>query len=421
MSNEQSEKIPTAILEQSFKQFSLESERLEWIYQNLEARFSAIQENLKESHLRMSAKLAELNFTTVYLKTILDHISQGIIFINTHGIVTTYNRAAQEILGIPEKELFFRPFSEKFKDDFLGFSLKEAMQTKTCPKTNFVNWILANDEKFELEIETTFVMMHTEMSAVGTCQPLKAPVHGLLVLMRNLTEMRRLQLIVNRHDVLKELGEMAAHLAHEIRNPLGGIKGFASLLYQDLSTNPPLQEMAGHIVQGTDDLNRLVTAILHYTRTFQLHLESVNLIKFFEEMKVFIETDQSWNPSINFTINSSAKEIFVPIDSQLFKSALLNLIINAAQAMPNGGDLTVSINCDANDAFIQIGDTGTGIKPEHLTKIFSPFFTTKQTGTGLGLAEVHKVIQAHGGWIGIESEVGKGTCVKVRIPLKIKE
>jgi len=421
MQNDIPDQQSNAVLQQALKQFSLESSRLEWIYKNLEIRFSAIQDNIKESHTRMTAKLAELNFVTIYLKTILDHISQGIIFIDNQGIVTTYNAAAQKILGIQEKDLLFHHFDQAFADDFLGFSLKEAMGSKVCPKSNYVNWPGPGDEKFELEIETTFVVMEVEKSSLDYRQPLGTPIHGLLVLVRNLTEMRRLQLIVNRHDVLKELGEMAAHLAHEIRNPLGGIKGFASLLHQDLKDNPGLQTMAGYIVEGTDNLNGLVTAILHYTRSFHLQLESIDLIKFFEEIKCLVEADASWNSLIVFEIQAQEKQVVVPIDSQLFKSAMLNLIVNASQAMPGEGKLTVVIDRNEYDALIQVIDTGLGIKPEHLNKIFSPFFTTKQTGTGLGLAEVHKVIQAHGGWIEVKSGLEIGTSFMVRIPLKIKE
>jgi len=420
-SNEIQEEKKISDLKQAFKQFSLESERLDWIYKNLEMRFNSIQENLNQSHLRMSAKLAELNFVNIYLKTILDHISQGMIFIDKQQIVTTYNVAAQEILGVEEKKILFHPFNQVLPDDFFGFSLKEALHMRTCPKTNYVNWCRSADEKFELEIETTFVLVETPLNPTFLNTTSTASVHGLLIMIRNLTEMRRLQLIVNRHDVLKELGEMAAHLAHEIRNPLGGIKGFASLLCQDLKDQPDLQKMAQHIVEGTDSLTHLVSAILHYTRSFQLNWERVNLIKFFEELKVFVEADSSWHSGIQFAIQALNPECFVSIDLQLFRAAMLNLIINSSQAMTQGGNLVVSISENKEEMSILIRDTGEGIKPENLNKIFSPFFTTKSTGTGLGLAEVHKIIQAHHGTIQVESELKKGTVFTIKIPIKVKE
>ena len=127
-------------LEQAFKQFSLETERLEMTYRNLQERFQVVQSMLQESHTRLGGKLAELDFVSRYLETILHHISQGILFIDLQGIVTTYNAAAQQILKLPEKELLFHPFSEFFKDDFLGFSLQEAFIAKKCPPSSFVTW-----------------------------------------------------------------------------------------------------------------------------------------------------------------------------------------------------------------------------------------------------------------------------------------
>lgn len=405
----------TESLQQALKQFSLETDRLEWVYQNLETRFKTIQENVRESHIRLAGKLAELGFVTRYLETILNHISQGIVFIDLNGIVTTYNAAAQSIFAIPEKSFLLHSFGNFFKDDFLGFSLKASLISKLCPKTNFITWTREDGKKFELEIEAAFVAMNAETAPIDYRQPPASTVHGLLILIRNLTEMRQLQMMVNRHDLLKELGEMAAHMAHEIRNPLGGIKGFATLLHQDLQDKPEMQKMAGYIIEGTDHLNSFVSGILQYTKPFQPQLESVEIVHFLNEIKLLMQADSSWNPLITFDVQSALPKLFIEVDPQLFRSALLNLLVNAAQAMPNGGELTVSIDCIESEVQLNIKDTGVGISAENLTKIFSPFFTTKPVGTGLGLAEVHKVIQAHRGWINVQSEVGKGSCFTIKM------
>lgn len=409
----------TDILQQAFKQFSLETSRLEWIYHNLEARFKGIQASVQESNIRLAAKLTELDFITRYLETILNHISQGIVFIDLNGIVTTYNVAAQDILAIDEKELLFHAFTDFFPDSFLGFSLKESIILKTCPKNSFISWTRPDGKKFDLEIEATFVSMRKAMVPLDYREAPASNIDGLLILIRNLTEMRQLQMIVNRHDYLKELGEMAAHLAHEIRNPLGGIKGFASLLHQDLEGKPELQKMAGHIMEGTDNLNRFVNAILQYTRPFQPILEWTDLIPFMEDIKLCLQADRSWNPQITFSIHAVQPKCLVQLDPQLFRSAMLNLFVNAMQAMPDGGLLTVNIDCRETYVEIEVKDTGIGIAKENLKKMFSPFFTTKTSGTGLGLAEVQKVVQAHGGTIEVQSENGQGACFTIKIPLKL--
>lgn len=405
-------------LEQAFKQFFLETERLEMAYQKLQQRFQAVQQILQESHTRLAGKLAELDFVSHYLETILNHISQGILFIDLHGSVTTYNASAQQILGIPEKNILFHPFNKFFDDRFFGFSLQEALFKKECPKVGFLSWG-NKGELLELEIEATFVSMSQQAVPLDHLQAPSQPIQGLLVLLRDITKVRRLQQLANHHDRLKDLGELAAHLAHEIRNPLGGIKGFATLLQQDLKERPDLHQMASYIVQGSDDLNRFVTHVLEYARPFQLHPDNVDLILLTEEIRQLMQVDTNWNDKVEFTIDSNVPHLILPLDPFLFRSALFNLCINAVQAMPEGGRLSISLELESGRTTLIVQDTGIGISPENLSKIFSPFFTTKEKGNGLGLAEVQKVIQAHQGWIEVKSEVGKGTRFIIRIPLGV--
>lgn len=407
-------------LEQAFKQFSLETERLEMTYQNLQQRFQIVQQTLQASNIRLGGKLAELDFVSRYLETILHHISQGILFIDLNGIVTTYNASAQQMLQIPEKDLLFHPFNDCFEDHMLGFSLRETFKTKQCPKASFVSW-KKGEESLELEVEATFVSMNQPTHSLAQSQVSSPPVQGLLILLRDITKFRRLQQLTNHHERLKDLGELAAHLAHEIRNPLGGIKGFASLLQQELKERPDLQQMATYIVQGSDDLSQFVSQVLQYARPSQLHIENVDLIGLVEEIKQLMQVDAMWNNQIEFKIQSSFSTLMVPLDSQFLKSALLNLFVNAVQAMPEGGILTVTIEKEGSWATLYVDDTGTGISSENLSKIFSPFFTTKDTGNGLGLAEVQKAIQMLQGWIDVQSEVGKGTRFTIKIPLKLGE
>lgn len=228
-----------------------------------------------------------------------------------------------------------------------------------------------------------------------------------------------LQALADRTDRMKLLGEMAAQVAHEIRNPLGGIKGFASLLKRDLADHPQMEQMADYIIEGTDNLNRLVGQILHYARPLQPHLEKVDLIAVLKELKLHIAADESINRhNITLAIDTAFEELFLSLDPSLFKAAMLNLIVNAAQAMPDGGALSICIQKKFGHAVLTITDTGIGISEENLAKIFSPFFTTKSEGNGLGLAETQKIIQAHKGTIEVASTVGKGTTFIIKLPLR---
>jgi signal transduction histidine kinase len=240
-------------------------------------------------------------------------------------------------------------------------------------------------------------------------------------MIRDVTEMRYLQTLADRADRMKVLGEMAAQVAHEIRNPLGGIKGFASLLKRDLISHPEMQQMAASIVEGTDNLNHLVDQILHYSRPVQAHTEATDLILLLKQVKEHIMADANiYKSNINIHIETSFSKISLPLDTGLFKSALLNLIVNAIQAMPNGGTITLALRKQLYHVILSVSDTGTGIPEDLIPKLYSPFFTTKREGNGLGLIEVQKVIHAHGGTIDVTSIVNQGTTFIIKLPIKHK-
>lgn len=408
----------TCKLEQTYKQFSLETERLEMIFDKLQHQFTSVQANLQETHLKLYGKLAELDFVTHYLNAILQHISQGILFVDLQGMMTTYNPVAEKTLGLPYSHVLFHSFWDVFSDEAFGFSLRAALQSKQVPHMCFVNWASLDEKIMELEVEATWVEMGAHLYPVDLQGPQQASIQGLLILIRNVTDIRRFQRMAHRNQRLQELGEWAAMVAHEIRNPLGGIKGFASLLQQDLQNRPELQQMATAIVQGTEGLNRFVTAILNYTRPFQPHFELVDLSSFLKEMIELIKADKAFHGEVTCQFKTSLSPFNVPVDASLLKSALLNILINALQAMPQGGELVVELDHIGQEAVIKIKDSGVGIAEEHIEKIFSPFFTTKESGNGFGLAEVHKVIQAHHGNIEVESQVGRGTQFTIKLPLK---
>jgi signal transduction histidine kinase len=219
----------------------------------------------------------------------------------------------------------------------------------------------------------------------------------------------------NRDDLLKELGEMVATVAHEIRNPLGGIRGFASLLHRDLAGQPEQQEMAQHIIEGADNLSRFVTHVLNYARPTEVHLAPVDLNQLIEELRHHVEADPTLDSRITFTCHLAPSPVKALADAQLLQSALLNLIVNAIQAMPEGGKLALSVKQKNQQPLLQVSDTGVGISPENMPKLFSPLFTTRPSGNGFGLAEVKKIIQAHGGTIDVQSEVGKGTLFTLKL------
>lgn len=393
-----------ASLDHAFELFQLETEKLAKAYFNLQKKFESVQLEAQDTNLQLKTKIQELDFASNYLENILNQMSQGLLFVDVTGIITTYNRSAEILLGKPASSVHMQSFWNVFPDELFGFSMRRALGDKTHPLMTFTPIEIGNTTR-EIEVDASF--LHQERTP------------GLIILLRDITELRRLQSLAARHDRLKELGEMAAMVAHEIRNPLGGIKGFASLLERDLKESPELAKMAGYIIEGTDTLNRLVSTVLNYSRPIKLQMESMDVINLMDELVEHVQADPSLSPKIKIITESQDHSIIIPTDSAILKGAVLNLIVNSIQAMPDGGVLTLNMFKDKDFAVIQVKDTGIGIPPENLKKLYSPFFTTRTDGNGFGLAEVYKVVQAHGGTIEADSVVGIGTTFTMKLPLHI--
>ncbi len=395
--------------------FIKESEKLEKSYIDLKNQFKELNLELQETVEVLKRKLVELDAISHYLNSILSNISQGILFINLNGDITTYNEAAQHILQIHSSHVLFHSYWESFKDDAFGISIKESLDCRCPISKTYATFQSPDGIKKELEVETSFVLHNEHKTGQITDE-----MQGMILLFRDITEIRRLQSIANRTDRLKELGEMAAMVAHEIRNPLGGIKGFAFLLSRDLQNQPELQQMAKYIIDGTDSLNKLVTTILNYTRPVQAQIEWTDLIPLAKDLIQLIQADSNVQSKIKCILETRYDQLLAPIDRHLMKSALLNLAVNGIQAMPEGGTLMLSLENDGAFAIIKVSDTGIGISPENIQKLYTPFFTTRVNGNGFGLAEVLKIVQAHGGTIEVKSEINKGTEFIIKIPEKIK-
>lgn len=371
----------------------------------LQEECSRVKKKLEDAYRVLQGREAELEATTYYLHSLLNNISQGILFIKLSGIVSTYNPRAEEILGVPQAKVLNSPFSKWFQDDLFSFSMEDALARKKAPESLFMSLCPVPGSQKELEISAKFDLEGGHSN------------NGLIVFIRDITEIRRLQSIANRHYRMEELGEMAASLAHEIRNPLGGIEGFASLLCRDLQNMPEQQKMAYSIMDGTRSLNRLVSNVLHYARPIKLRFTTTDLVMLSKQVIEIVKADSAYSHGIEYHLACSSPSILAPVDEEVLKTALLNLVVNAVQSMPSGGSLRMEIVQEKEAVSISLTDTGEGIAKENIEKIFSPFFSTKEEGNGLGLSEVQNVIQAHGGAIQVRSELGRGSTFTIKLPL----
>lgn len=319
-------------------------------------------------------------------------MAQGVVFIDLSGRIALLNEKAKELLKTTEAE--GKLFHDLFPDEYFGFSIKESLSQGLS-----YHLFYRSIHQKEVEITTAFDQ-------------------GLLILLKDRSEIHKHQVLAQRAERMKELGEMAAHIAHNIRNPLGAVRGCASLLYKDLSHERQLQDMAGIIVDGTKSLEALTLNLLHYARPLELAIQSTDLSRHLRVIGKLITKDPSYSSKISIELNVPKKPFFAPVDPERLQGALWHVIVNAFQAMPKGGVLQISLEEAEETAKISIADTGEGMKEEMLKQIFSPLFTTKKGGNGLGLAETKKIVQAHFGTIDVTSAIGKGTTFTLSLPLR---
>ncbi len=219
---------------------------------------------------------------------------------------------------------------------------------------------------------------------------------------------------------LASLGRLAAGVAHEIRNPLSSIKGFATYFKERYRDNPDDQKTSEIMVHEVDRLNRVITQLLEFARPPVIQRKRASLQSLIQHSLKMIERQASAKQiQVLSHLPSEIKE--VDLDPDGINQVLLNLYLNAVEAMDQGGRLSVSLSGEEGPARVKIvvSDTGAGINKEDLEHVFDPYFTTKQTGTGLGLAIVHKIIEAHGGEVRVDSDVGRGTTVTLLLPTLI--
>lgn len=222
---------------------------------------------------------------------------------------------------------------------------------------------------------------------------------------------------LRRAERLSTLGEMAAVLAHEIRNPLGSIRGTAEILRDDYQPDDPKHEFIEIQIKETERLNRVVEDFLRMARPQAVEMNSCSLREELETIVVLTQSDAK-KRGILLLLEPYEGECRLNGDGEKLRQAFLNIIINALQATVTGGSVTIAVqkSSGSSEYEIRFTDSGSGMDNETLTHIFDSFFTTKPDGTGLGLAITKKIIEGHGGTVEVESELGRGTTVIVRLP-----
>ena len=241
---------------------------------------------------------------------------------------------------------------------------------------------------------------------------------GSILLFRDMTEIKRLEAEVERSRRLASLGGLAAGVAHEIRNPLSSIKGFATHFRERFVDVPGEREAAEVMIREVDRINRVITQLIELARPLKMNIVPVSLPVVIRHALALIENEAA-KKGVAVQTDMPAGKWEISIDADRMTQVFLNLFLNALEAMEKGGELRVSLLGQEEKAIrITIADTGRGIPAADLPRVFDPYFTTRSAGTGLGLAICHKIVEAHQGEIFLESEEGKGTKVSLILPVR---
>ena len=359
---------------------------------------------LEEAYKKLEERAIQLINIQDYTQSILRSITSGVLTVGPDGSVTTVNPAAERLLGVSEYEIVPRPISAVFRDDGgLSKDVEKVLAGRLPLTLREITMVTRAGRTVHVQASTS------RMRAVG------GRILGAVVTLEDVSEIKALTEQLIRADRLAAMGELTAGVAHEVRNPLGVIRASVQLLEDAQCDRARIHEAAEVIKQEIDRLDKVIKALLDFGRPSKPTFVPVDVEDVLRDVVLFT--------------NRFAKQAEVHIEEDLvgglpgveadpdqLKQVFLNLVTNAVQVMgEEGGTITIHTRLNGDFVEVTVGDTGPGIAPENISRVFDPFFSTRSDGTGLGLTMVHRIIDDHDGHIEVESGPS-GTVFRVSLP-----
>jgi two-component system sensor histidine kinase AtoS len=360
---------------------------------------------LEEAYRVLEERAIQLVNIQDYTQAILRSITSGVLTVGPDGSVATANPAAERMMGIPEEEMVPRRIGILFRDDGgIDASLARILEGRV-PR-------LATDTQ---AVRLDGTVLHAQVS-MSRMRDVDGRVLGAVVTFDDVSEVKALTDQLIRADRLAAMGELTAGVAHEVRNPLGIIRASVQLVEDAHGEQHRIAEATRIIKQEIDRLDRVIKALLDFGRPSAPTLRPTNVEDVVTDVVLFTRRFAGQS-RVEIETEYAAGLPLVSADADQLKQVLVNLVSNAVQAMEGtGGTITVRVWDDDAFVFLSIADTGPGIPPDDLQRVFDPFYSTREGGTGLGLTIVHRIIDQHGGRIEVESELGQGTRFTVALP-----
>ncbi len=354
--------------------------------------------------LAQGYRSARTSFSRIKLfsDNLVENMPIGLVAMNDREEIVSFNQTAESIIGYAHQEVLGKKVNEIIPPTCMA--LLQGLKTGQKVIEREMDCPLKDGRTVSLEVIAT-VLKEDDGNFLG-----------YVVLFRDITEMQHLKREMEISRRLASVGSLAAGIAHELRNPLSSIKGFATFFKERYRGHPEDQKTAEVMVQEVERLNRVIGQLLEFARPMDMKGEWTSIQEVIKHTLKMIE-GQAKEKKIAIRADLPERLGNVFIDSDKIKQVLLNLYLNAMEAMEGGGTLTVAVMPHEDRMLrIDISDTGKGIDEKDLARVFDPYFTTRSSGTGLGLAIVHKIMEAHNGEVRITSEPGKGTTVSILLP-----
>jgi len=350
------------------------------------------------------------------LENVLASLGDAVILTDEADRVTLFNQAAEQLTGIPLAQALRRGCREVFAGTEAVSEMVE--RTRTSGQSQSCG-------------EENLVVGRRRVPVRLSCSPIWGPrdtVDGVALVIQDLSYQKKLEDEARRNETLARLGGLVAGLAHEVKNPLGGIKGAAQLLAKRFTEQPEVAEYTGVMIREIDRLSRLVEQLLTLGAPVAPNPQPLNVHKILHEILALMETElRAKAITVRLQIDPSLPDVRGE-EAQL-AHVFLNLVKNALEAMPEHGTLTITTRMETDFHIlrrsvgsgkflrIEFADTGPGFLPGDVERVFEPFFTTKARGSGLGLAICERIVAVHGGDIRAENRPNGGAVVKVTLPL----
>lgn len=395
------------LLQQSFENFTKATADLQSAYARLEDRFASLNRELEDKNAELVKTVAEKEQTKNYLQNILESLINGVIVTDLNGKIRTMNQCAEMFVGVGQANVIGQHVSILFEDAVVN----------DWPTINLAEYFKGESgNKVKINGRTLEIF----------CSPFKSPggaAIGNVFVLRDITRIEKLEDMAKRTEKFAAMGAMAANIAHEIRNPLGSIELFASLLLKNLQEKKD-RERVVQIISSVKNVDNKISNLLMFTRKQSPKKEKIDLHLILNEVLDFSEQIMEQG-GIDISVKFTGDQACIEGDADMIKQVFLNIILNAQQAMPDGGMLKIKAGTasggiipeDSLVAEIIFQDSGPGIPEEDLSRIFDPFFSTKQGGAGLGLAIVHNIVSQHNGSINVENSLQGGAVVNISFPL----